>query len=198
MVEEEVPQAEPVASKAREAGVDKMFAALYEDLHRMAVRELRKNSGAPLSPTTLIHETFLNGSVREFAELSDRGRFMIYAARAMRGLIIDSLRRGDAKKRGSEFEFIPLPEELPHTADGDLDVDRLTDALDALVQINPRLAECVDLKFFCGFSFVDIAELWGVSERTVLRDWEKARLLLNRLMNGTVQDGGSGIAPTVP
>jgi len=154
---------------------DRLFAVLYEDLHRVAERELRRNSGATLSPTTLLHETFLNGTGREFAALADRRRFMAYASRAMRGLIIDSFRRNNALKHGGEFDFISLPEELH-------------EALEALARMDTRLAECVDLKFFCGFSFVDIAHLWDVSERTVQRDWEKARLLLNRLLGGCQVD----------
>lgn len=109
---------------------------------------------------------------------------MAYASRAMRGLIIDHLRHCGTAKRGGAFVFISLPDELLHAVQSDLGVDPLRDVLDALASLKPRLAECVDLKFFSGFSFVDIAKLWGVSERTVLRDWEQARLLLNRLLNG--------------
>jgi RNA polymerase sigma factor (TIGR02999 family) len=184
MIEAEASKLTPTVNTEDGSGADRMFAVLYEDLHRIAERELRRNSGATLSPTTLLHETFLNGSVREFAELADRRRFMGYASRAMRGLIIDYLRRSNAQKRGGEFEFIPLPEELHQSVPGDIGIDRLREALDALASMDARLAECVDLKFFCGFSFIDIAHLWDVSERTVQRDWEKARVLLNRLLGG--------------
>ena len=163
---------------------DRYFSVLYQELHRVAVRELRRNSAAVLSPTTLLHETFLNVSLRDSAELVDRPRFMAYASRAMRGLIIDHLRRGNAQKRGGKFEIVSLSEELQIDATNDTEMDRLRDSLDALTSLDPRLAQCVDLKFFCGFSFGDIAQLWNVSERTVLRDWDKARLLLNRLLGG--------------
>jgi RNA polymerase sigma factor (TIGR02999 family) len=165
---------------------DKYFSVLYEELHRVAVRELRRNSAAVLSPTTLLHETFLNVSLRDSAELADRPRFMAYASRAMRGLIIDHLRRGNAQKRGSEFEIVSLSEELQIDVRNDVEMDRLRDALDVLNSLDPRLAQCVDLKFFCGFAFRDIALLWNVSERTVLRDWDKARLLLHRLLGDTL------------
>ena len=163
---------------------DRYFSVLYEELHRAAARELRRNSAAVLSPTTLLHETFLNVSLRDSAELADRTRFMAYASRAMRGLIIDHLRRDKTQKRGSEFEVVSLSDELKIDATGDVKMDLLRDALDALTSVDPRLAQCVDLKFFCGFSFRDIAQLWNVSERTVLRDWDKARVLLNRLLSG--------------
>ena len=162
----------------------RLFAALYEDLHRVARRELRRHVGVSLSPTTLVHETFLSSSVRGFAEMSDRGRFMVYASRAMRGLIIDYLRRKNAVKRGREIDFVSLPDELQAAMQSDISVEQLQEALDALAGIDARLAQCVDLKFFCGYSFADIARLWDVSERTVQRDWDKARLLLNDLIMG--------------
>ena len=167
---------------------DRLFAALYDELHRMASRELRRNAAATLSPTTLLHETFLNVALRESAEFADRPRFMAYAARAMRGLIIDYLRRGNAKKRGAEFEITALNDDLPLCAEDNIEVERLREALDSLAKIDARLAECVDLKFFCGFSFAEIAQLWEVSERTVQRDWDKARLLLNRLIGEIVAE----------
>jgi RNA polymerase sigma factor (TIGR02999 family) len=184
MVRDEVSNPPPTADTEEGHAAKRMFAMLYDDLHRVAVRELRRNSGVTLSPTTLLHETFLNSSVRDFAELSDRGRFMVYASRAMRGLIIDYLRRKNSAKRGGEIDFISLPEELRDVVQSDIDVNQLHEALDGLASIDPRLAQCVDLKFFCGFSVAEIAQLWNVSERTVHRDWEKARVLLSGLIDG--------------
>ncbi len=164
----------------------RLFAQLYDDLRSMAQRELRRRSAATLSPTTLLHETFLNISQRESAHFADGRQFMAYAARAMRGLIVDYLRSRHARKRGSDFEITSLPTELPHALEEvgpSLHIDKLNDALEALAKIDTRLAECVDLKFFCGFSFGEIAQLREVSERTVQRDWDKARLLLNRFIN---------------
>jgi len=156
---------------------------LYEELHRVASRELRRNSGALLSPTTLLHETFLNISLRAPTEVANKPRFMAYAVRAMRGLIIDCVRRHNAKKRGGEYEMTGLPVDIPFGVDTGVEIEKLRDALDSLANIDARLAECVDLKFFCGFSLVDIAGLWNVSERTVQRDWDKARVLLQRLID---------------
>src|SRR6185369_9470857 len=125
-------------------------------------------------------------SHRESLAFGDCGQFMSYAARAMRGLIVDYLRSRHAQKRGGEFEITSLPTELPHAAQEDrqsLEIEKLNEALESLAKIDARLAECVDLKFFCGFSFNEIAQLRDVSERTVQRDWDKARLLLNRFIN---------------
>jgi RNA polymerase sigma factor (TIGR02999 family) len=162
-----------------------LFVAMYAELHRLAQRELRRNAQVTLSPTTLLHETFLNVVPRDSAPSVDRGRFMVYASRAMRGLLINYLRDRRAQKRGGLFEITSLPTDIPLAAE-DLELVRINDALEELTKVDPRLAECVDLKFFCGFSFADIAEMWAVSERTVQRDWEKARMLLYRQLNGDV------------
>jgi RNA polymerase sigma factor (TIGR02999 family) len=158
-----------------------LFETLYAELHRAAQRELRRNAAVTLSPTTLLHETYLSMSSGGGAAIGDRAQFMAYAARAMRGLLIDYLRNRQAQKRGGQFEITTLPTELPH-ADPDVAIEEFGGAIDELARVDARLAQCVDLKFFCGFSFAEIAELWDVSERTVKRDWDKARVLLHRLL----------------
>lgn len=161
-----------------------LFARLYAELHGLARRELRQRSAVTLSPTTLLHETFENISRRDSLTFSDRAQFISYAARAMRGLVTDHLRSRRAQKRGSKFEITSLPTELPYAQHEahTIDTEKLSDALESLEKVDARLAECVDLKFFCGFSFSEIAELREVSVRTVQREWDKARLLLHRLL----------------
>ena len=157
---------------------DRMFAALYSDLRRLADRALHNNAGGSVSPTTLIHEVYLDFSARDSLSIDDRAHFLAYSARAMRSVMIDLLRRGQALKRGMGFHITRLNTEI---GDGIPDLDefsRLSEALDALAAGEPRLAEVVDLRYFCGFSFAEIAALRGTSERTVQRDWEKARLIL--------------------
>ncbi len=157
---------------------DRMFAELYADLRRLADRALQRNPRGGVSPTTLVHEVYLNLSARDGRSIEDREQFLAYSARAMRSLLIDLLRRGQALKRGLGFHITQLSTEVRERfADPD-EFARLSDALDALAAIEPRLAEVVDLKYFCGFSFAEIAALRGTSERTVQRDWEKARLIL--------------------
>ena len=159
-----------------------LFAALYDELHRMAQRELRRNSHATLSPTTLLHETFLNICERETAPAVDRGRFMVYASRAMRGLMIDYIRTKRAQKRGGDLTFLSLEDAQPDIAADEGTLGQLDAALEELETIDPALAQLVDMHFFCGFTFVELAAMRGVSERTVRRDWEKARLLLHRTL----------------
>ena len=166
------------------AASDALFTALYDELHRMARRELaRRSSGVTLSATTLLHEAYLDISQRESAAFPDRNRFMGYASRVMRGVIIDYARRRQAQKRGGLFEITSIATDVPEAAASDPDeLMRLSDALDDLETDDPRLARIVDLKFFCGFSFVEIAAMMGVSERTTQRDWEKARAYLHRVL----------------
>jgi len=175
------------AEQGDRAAADTLFAALYDELHRMARRELaRRGSGVTLGATTLLHEAYLDISDREGPAFPDRNRFMGYASRVMRGLIIDYARRRQAQKRGGEFEITSIATDVADAvaaavADPD-ELTRVSDAVDQLEATDPRLARIVDLKFFCGFSFVEIAPMLGLSERTVQRDWEKARIYLHRVL----------------
>jgi RNA polymerase sigma factor (TIGR02999 family) len=109
----------------------------------------------------------------------DHARFMGYAARVMRGLIVDEVRRRRSEKRGGQFHITVLDtEHLGRLARPD-ELIGIGDALDTLAEIDPGVAEIVELKFFCGFSFVEIAAMRGVSERTIQRGWEKGRLFLH-------------------
>ena len=188
MENRELPGLVRSAENGNAADRERLFTKLYAELHRIAQSELRRNSAATISPTTLLHETFLSLSQNESAAFADRGQFLSYASRAMRGLLIDYLRTRQAQKRGGQFEITSLPTELSQAAE-DIEMQRLGAALDALAQVDARLAECVDLKFFCGFSNADIAEFWQVSVRTVAREWDKARVLLQRLMTDEDEEG---------
>ena len=168
------------AEKGDASASDALFTLLYAELHRLAKAQLAKSGGdLTLGTTTLLHEAYLDLAARESAVFPDRARFMAYAARAMRGLILNHGRGRRAQKRGGEFSFTPLDEALDGPAAGPPDLDKVGEALDELATIEPRLAQVVDLKFFCGFSFEEIAGMWGASERTVQRDWEKARIYLH-------------------
>jgi RNA polymerase sigma factor (TIGR02999 family) len=159
------------------AATDALFSALYSELHRMAKRELaRRGSPASLSVTTLLHEAYLDMSARSDASFPDQARFMGYAARVMRGLIIDHARSRNAFKRGGEFEIASLEnDDVENPADAK-ELTTISDALDQLAKIEPELAELVDLKFFCGFSFIEIAALQKLSERTAKKMGEGAHL----------------------
>ena len=174
------------------AAKDALFAALYEELHRLAQAQLRRNGGhLTLGPTTLLHEAYIDIAERSSLGFPDRNRFLGYAARAMRGLIIDYVRYRRTDKRGGELIFTTLADGNVSAAGLPTDVEALGPALGELTLLDPPLAELVDLKFFCGFSFEEIAQMRGVSERTVQRDWVKARVLLHDLLTDGRSNGAS-------
>ena len=171
------------AEKGDQSAASALFDALYSELHRIARRELRGQGGAiGIGTTTLLHEAYLDMAQREPA-FPDRARFMAYASRVMRGLIIDRARQRQALKRGGQFEITSITSEGADVVD-DRPLVQVSDALEELGAIDPALAEIVDLKFFCGFSFAEIAALMKLSERTVQRHWEKARIYLYNSIRG--------------
>lgn len=166
------------------------FEALYAELRRMARRELFKGGQeAQMSPTTLLHEAYLQMSGRPGLQFADRAHFMAYAARAMRGIAIDHARARGAQKRGGGLDITALDTYVSENAMAPAnaaaeDLEQVSAAVDRLAAIDTRLAELVDLKFFVGLTFAEIAALRGGSERTAQRDWEKARALLHGLLQG--------------
>lgn len=156
-----------------------LFAALYSELHYLAKRHLSRHRGAlSLGTTTLLHKAYIDMAGRTGSSFPDRSRFISYAARVMRGLVIDHFRRRRASKHGGQFEFSSLRPELGKDNATARELNLIGDALDELARMDASLAELVDLKFFCGFSFAEIAAMRGVSERTIQRNWEKARIYL--------------------
>ena len=167
------------AERGDESASDVLFSSLYSELHRIAKRELARQ-GVPVSlgATTLLHQAYIEMAPKDGTAFPDRARFMAYASRVMRGLIIDHARRRSAQKRGGQFHITSSGSDVGEAAD-DRELVRIGEALDELAKDEPALAEIVDMKFFCGFTFQEIAALKGVSERTAQRQWEKARIYLH-------------------
>lgn len=162
---------------------DQLFTALYEELHRLARREVqRQGVGSPLGATTLLHEAYLAFGARGDLVFPDQSRFLAYAARAMRGVIIDRVRSTNAAKRGGGVRASTLDTQNAQLVSDPDALLEVHEALEELAQLDPALARVVDLRFFCGFTFAEIAALHDVSERTVQRQWEKARLMLRHAM----------------
>lgn len=171
------------AERGDAGATDLLFTQLYQQLHRLARREAnRLGPHATLGATTLLHEAYLDIVRRDALAFPTAGHFMAYAARAMRGLVIDRVRERQAQKRGGGLHITSLDTEVAESCPQPELLSGIGDALDELAQLEPALAQVVDLKFFCGFSMAEIATLTGSSERTVQRQWEKARLLLFRAM----------------
>jgi len=171
------------ASQGQVGSSDTLFAALYAELHRLARHQLHRSArGVTLGATTLLHDAYLD-LTRRGLQFDDRARFMAYAARAMRGLIIDYVRRRQAVKHGGGFHLTSLDTAgVEDVVEADVN-PALSDALEALDKLEPELAELVDLKYFCGFDFIEIARMRGVTKRTVQRHWDKARLFLRRALD---------------
>ena len=168
------------AEGGEKPAADALFSALYSELRRLARYELARH-GAPMSvsATTLLHKAYIEMAGNNEVSFADRKRFMGYASRVMRGLIIDHARSRSAQKRGGLFEITSLGAEVESAVD-EHKLVQISEALDELAKAEPALAEVVDLKFFCGFTFAEIAAMRDVSERTVQRQWEKARIYLHR------------------
>ncbi len=168
-----------LSKSAANEQTEALFTSLYKDLGRLARREVRRNGASDvLSTDTLVHETWLDISQSPALDFDEPRLFLAYAARTMRGLVIDRIRSRYAQKRGGGMVITSLDTfnadqvEQPETLEG------IREALEELELIDPDLAQVVDLKFFCGFTLAEVACMKGVSERTVQRQWEKARLLL--------------------
>jgi len=177
------------------------FETLYAELRRLARREVFKGGAADhMSATTLLHEAYLQMSARDGLSFPDAAHFMAYAGRAMRGIVIDQARARGAQKRGGDLNITVLDTYLSDNAAAPEDagaesLEQLGQAVEQLAAIAPRLAELVDLKFFAGLTFAEIATLRGVSERTAQRDWDKARILLHGLVGQSAPSPRSPRSP---
>jgi RNA polymerase sigma factor (TIGR02999 family) len=177
------------ASALTDNNTNALFSNLYAQLHSLARRELaRRIAPSNLSVTTLLHEAYLDISQRSGAAFPDQARFVAYAARVMRGIIVDHARSRSALKRGGEFEIAPLTTDVANESINGRAISLISDLLDQLTAAEPELAKVVELKFFCGCSFAEIAALQNQSERTVQRRWEKARIFLGSHLRDQ-QDG---------
>ncbi|HEV7993742.1 MAG TPA: ECF-type sigma factor [Gemmatimonadaceae bacterium] len=165
------------APTARET-LDTLFSLAYEELRRLAASVRRNDAAATISPTTLVNEAWLKlASSPEAADTSPL-HFKRIAARAMRQVLVDVARRRGAEKRGGPDAISVTFDEGAYAASGSDDLLALNAALDDLARLNPRQAQMVESRFFGGLDVAETAELLGVSEATVLRDWRAARAWL--------------------
>jgi RNA polymerase sigma factor (TIGR02999 family) len=164
---------------------DVLFSTLYSELHRLARRQLAGQFiPARLGATTLLHEAYLNMAKGADHSFPDRARFMAYAARVMGGLIIDHARARNSAKKGGRYHITAVTLDNLESPVDARELALINDALEELTTVEPDLATLVDLKFFCGFSFAEIGEMQMISERTVQRKWEKARIYLHQSIGG--------------
>lgn len=166
------------AEHAHDAGSRRqLYELLYADLHRIARSIVAQNRAASVSPTSLVSEAWLR-LARSQASLDDRRHFLSLVARAMRFAIIDHARRRRA--RVGDASLVPIDDQLPIPQDTlDMaDLLALDTALTRLEQVDPRAAQVVQLNYFTGMTMAEIGALIGVTERTIRRDWRRARAFL--------------------
>jgi RNA polymerase sigma factor (TIGR02999 family) len=178
--EGKVTQLLAVARGGDDAAVKELCAFLYQDLRRLARSRLRSNTPLTLLDTTaLVHESYLRLVHLNQVGVTDRLSFFRYAATVMRSIVIDFVRMKKAERRGGDLEFVTLTDDHADSiAEQEDDVIRVSQALDEMASVDPRAAQVVEMRYFAGMTEPEVALALGVTERTVRRDWEKAKLLL--------------------
>lgn len=168
-----IEQGDPVAA-------EQLLPLVYEDLRRLAARELRREAeGHTLQPTALVHEAYLRlmGPEAE-PQWNHRGHFYAAAATAMRRILVESARRKKALKRGGDRQRVPMEESQMLAAEPETDILALDEALQELEADRPDLAQLVSLRYFAGLTMEQAAKALGVSLRTAERNWTYVRALL--------------------
>ena len=163
-----------------QSALGEAFAITYNELRSLAHSRLRRSQpGSALETTALVHECYLRLANVGRVGLDDRAHFLGYAARVMRSVVIDFAREHLAERRGGGAQFVTVHTDIPdHDAANAADLLRIEEALQQLGQTDERLVSVVEMKYFAGFSIDEIAQTLGIAERTVRRDWDRARLLL--------------------
>jgi RNA polymerase sigma factor (TIGR02999 family) len=184
MPREDITQILRVLRDGGGGATEALLPLVYEELHAMAHRNLSPGArDVTLDTTALVHEAYIRLFDRSTPDWQDRRHFFSVAAIAMRQIIVDHARRRGAAKRGGAFRRLDL-EDATHLAVEDQaeEIVALNDALLRLAKLDERLARIVELRFFGGLSVEEVAEVMEMSERTVKRDWRKARALLLQAM----------------
>jgi RNA polymerase sigma factor (TIGR02999 family) len=168
------------ASTGDAQAFDRIFTLLYSELESMARSRLRRGERVTLADTgALVHESWMRLQHAGSLRFEDRSHFLAHAARVMRSVITDIARRSLAERRGGDLARVTLDTAVGDAvAAGDPDVLHVAEAIDALAALDARLAQVVEMRWFAGLSEADIAAALGLTERTVRRDWEKARAFL--------------------
>ncbi|HKE94960.1 MAG TPA: ECF-type sigma factor [Povalibacter sp.] len=159
--------------------VNALFQVTYDDLKRLAHERLRRNQPVTaLNTTSLVHESYLRFLAASHLDLEDRSHFMVYAARVMRSVIVDTVRRRSAQRRGGDEVHLTLGTAMENVIAKEDELLQMDEALTELGRVDPQLVEIVEMRYFAGLSVEEVAQHMGLSPRTVFRQWDKARLVL--------------------
>jgi RNA polymerase sigma factor (TIGR02999 family) len=171
------------------AAADEAFGLVYADLQRLARRQVRQHEGGP-GATSLVHEVYLRLVKPDAMQLDSREHFFALAARAMRQLVVDHARQRAAAKRGGGVAMQDL-DEIAERVGAHGDAERmlgLDQALTRLAALDPALVTLVEMRFFAGLELEEIAAISDRSERSLKRDWRKARAVLHATLGDGLPD----------
>jgi len=168
------------ARRGDRASLDRIFELLYPELRRVAHRRLSRNRrDGGLDTTALVNECYLKFAERDGLTPADRPHFLAYAASVMRSVIVDAARRTNAERRGGDLQMVTLDTSHGESiADAAGEILEVHAALEELQALDARLAQVAEMRYFVGMTDVEIGAALGLTDRTVRRDWEKARLIL--------------------
>lgn len=161
-----------------------LSAAAYEDLRRLARARLRSNGPLTLLDTSgLVSDTYRRLAMQHNLQIENRAHFLGYCSRIMRSIIIDLVREKNAERRGGGDRKVTLNTTLGDALAAEDEPLRIDDALADLAKLEPRLAQVVEMRYFGGYNEDEVAEALGITARTVQRDWQKARVLLQAMLS---------------
>jgi RNA polymerase sigma factor (TIGR02999 family) len=167
------------ASEGDERAADQLYERLYADLRRLARARLRAGGrDAILDTSVVVHEAYVRLVRAGSVKAADRGQFLAYAARAIRSVVVDFVRERNADRRGGGATAASLSDGVMAPKRDDHEILRVHEALNRLGRLDAALARLVEMRYFAGFDVREIADVLGVSERTVERQWQKARAFL--------------------
>jgi len=162
------------------SAIDRLMAVMYEELHQLAHRRLNASPrGNTLETTGLVHESYLRFLNAGRLRVNDRAHFMAYSSKVMRSIIIDLSRAHRAERHGGGALQVTFNSQVADEVHTDEQLIRIDEVLEELNQTEPRLVQVVEMRYFGGLNENEIAEMLGLTERTVQRDWHKARVLLS-------------------
>lgn len=165
------------------AALDEAFNAWYPELKRIAHARLYRDGYRGIMQTTaLVHDAYIKLSTGPERQFANRLQFLAYASRTLRSIVVDTIRDDRALRRGGNFNHISLDSAVQEGFNPSIDIEPVNTAMDELARLEPALARLVEMRFFGGMTVAEIAEALGMPERTLYREWSKARLLLLTLM----------------
>ena len=171
--------------KEQSAALDEAFSAWYPELKKIAHARLNRSGLAgSMQTTALVHDSYMKLAGGPALQFASRLQFLAYASRTLRSIVIDTIREERALRRGGDLNLVTLDTAVQEGIGATIDVEDVNAALDDLAKLDPALARLVEMRFFGGMTAPEIAEALGISERTVQREWTKARALLLTMIEG--------------